>query len=243
MAECGICLDQLKTPVSIPCGHIHCEKCLREYIGAGADALKSTCPTCRKPFHIASPDFAFVPKKYHDFILPSVRKIYMDVSSLASLTEEVEILTSRLQTVARDKTALIERCQRYKDAIDEIAGREDLARTEAEDARNEAAEIKRKYESLKKKYWESQPRDPPHLSASHNLSRRSSQNFEIPRESTPKVQDVAVNLNFITPDQPRPKRGLPKSRLSRRQDFAEPPPQFVKRQRTGRNSDVDSSSS
>ncbi|KIK92532.1 hypothetical protein PAXRUDRAFT_829865 [Paxillus rubicundulus Ve08.2h10] len=54
MTECGICLDAMKTPVSIPCGHVHCQKCLREHIGSGADALKSTCPTCRNPFYIGS---------------------------------------------------------------------------------------------------------------------------------------------------------------------------------------------
>lgn len=68
MADCGICLEPLKKPTSIPCGkdephrskcidsdtrigHIHCEKCLRSHILSGEDAFTSTCPTCRQTFY------------------------------------------------------------------------------------------------------------------------------------------------------------------------------------------------
>ncbi|KAF9224052.1 hypothetical protein BS17DRAFT_780395 [Gyrodon lividus] len=247
MPDCGICLDPLKTPVSIPCGHVHCEKCLRVYIGSGADALKSTCPTCRKPFHIATPDFAFVPQKYHDFILPSVRKIYMDIPSVTTLTREVEVLTHRLECLARDKEDLLERCERYRYALEGTAAQKDAALEQAEETRREAADMRKKYESLKKKHRENQSRDnASSLSSPQSLGRRSSQNFDISRDCLPKVEDLPVSFNAVAPNQPRPKRALPKSRLSysvRHEDehFAEPPPQFVKRQRTIRNSDFDSS--
>ncbi|KAF8839019.1 hypothetical protein BDN67DRAFT_1003970 [Paxillus ammoniavirescens] len=245
MPECGICLDALKTPVSIPCGHVHCQKCLRAHIGSGADALKSTCPTCRNPFYIATPDFAFVPKKYHDFILPSVRKIYMDISSVTALRQEVEGFTHRLERLAKEKEDLLEQNDRYSYALEEIAAQRDAALEEAEEARREAADIRKKYESLKKKHSESQSRDNASSVSysSQNLNRRSSQNLDNARDRLPKVEDISVSLESMTPDQPRPKRALPKSRLShsvrhRDEHFAEPPPQFVKRQRTSRHSDI-----
>lgn len=63
-------------------------------------------------------------------------------------------------------------------------------------------------------------------------------------EIHPKVEEHPVSLRLLIPDPPpRPKRALPKSRLSntmRRKD--EQASQFVKRQRTHRYSDVGSSS-
>lgn len=78
---------------------------------------------------------------------------------------------------------------------------------------------------------------------SQSLSRRSSQNFDTSRDILPKVEEHPVSLHDLNPNPPRPKRALPKSRLSnnmRRKD--EPPPQIIKRQRTHRHSNTGSSS-
>ncbi|XP_056148743.1 E3 ubiquitin/ISG15 ligase TRIM25-like isoform X2 [Lampris incognitus] len=48
--NCSVCLDVLKDPVTIPCGHTYCSECIRrywdqdEYIGVYA------CPQCRQTF-------------------------------------------------------------------------------------------------------------------------------------------------------------------------------------------------
>lgn len=79
--------------------------------------------------------------------------------------------------------------------------------------------------------------------SSQSLSRRSSQNFDASREIFPKVEEHPVSLQDLNPNPPRPKRALPKGRLSnttRRKD--DPASQIVKRQRTLRHSDVGSSS-
>ena len=47
---CIICLEDAKDPVAIPCGHIHCEKCLIQCIEACDNAIECPCPTCRAPF-------------------------------------------------------------------------------------------------------------------------------------------------------------------------------------------------
>ncbi|KAI0765979.1 hypothetical protein BC629DRAFT_901035 [Irpex lacteus] len=49
---CTICLDDVKSPVSIPCGHLHCEGCLVQYVEQNDDATEAPCPTCRAPFCI-----------------------------------------------------------------------------------------------------------------------------------------------------------------------------------------------
>ncbi|KAG2042725.1 hypothetical protein BDR03DRAFT_996920 [Suillus americanus] len=152
MAECGICLEDIKKPVCIPCGHVHCEKCLRAHINSGNDALKSSCPSCRSIFHIAMPDLSFVPKKYHDFMAPSVRKLYLDIASSAPLLAENEKLKTRVAELSRDKNALMEKCEARMAACRQYAADERDARLEAKAAQEATDRLQAKYDALEREF-------------------------------------------------------------------------------------------
>ncbi|XP_041077913.1 tripartite motif-containing protein 65-like isoform X1 [Polyodon spathula] len=49
--DCAICLDLYRTPVTIPCGHNFCMKCISEHWDkAIKEEKESACPQCRRSF-------------------------------------------------------------------------------------------------------------------------------------------------------------------------------------------------
>jgi len=199
---CSICLEQLKLPVVIPCGHVHCEKCLTSHIQSGKDAIHSHCPTCRTVFNIAIPDWRYVPKKYHEFMIPSVRKVYIEIPSQAGLKNQIALLESRVKSLENDKLLLMTKCESNMAASVTHQEGEKKARIDVEKVKKEVVNLKRKYDVLKGKYNDLKPREQTlnSHSSSHSLD----------------IEENSLNSNEIRDGRlaSRPKRPLP-SRATR----------------------------
>ncbi|KAG2125321.1 hypothetical protein DEU56DRAFT_825698 [Suillus clintonianus] len=248
MAECGICLEDIKKPVCIPCGHVHCEKCLRAHINSGNDALKSSCPSCRSVFHIAMPDLSFVPKKYHDFMAPSVRKLYLDITSPAPLIAEIEQLKTRVAALSRDRDALMERCEAHMAASRQYAANEKDARLEAQAARDATNRLRMKYDALEAEFLDhstlsqaspdGRKRKGRESVESSRLSFHEAQHPSFVFKSDVKLEELPDEIDFVPS---RLKRALPRSSVassSQLEQPHDPPPRFIKRQRRARHSDM-----
>jgi len=142
-ASCSICLDQLNVSVSIPCGHIFCEKCLLDYIETSPDAHKATCPTCRSTFSLVGPNLSTIPKKYHEFILPPTRRVYFDVSNKTNYKLRISELEKQVADMERAQALLRERCDQSMATTRIHAVGQANAMKEAEGARNGMAELRK----------------------------------------------------------------------------------------------------
>ncbi|KAF9785073.1 hypothetical protein BJ322DRAFT_980647, partial [Thelephora terrestris] len=158
---CGICLDDLKSPVSTPCGHLHCKKCMYEHVKSSTDAIRSTCPTCRSPFYTVTLDPTFVPAKYQPFIIPTIRKIYLNTDpggtsaasrqlqeQLTAVKKENEDLVSKLKGRDRDVKLLMAKCESTMAAATAHARGERDTRLENKRLRQEMGQLAEQYRAL-----------------------------------------------------------------------------------------------
>ena len=89
-----------------------------------------------------------VPKKYHAFISPPLRRVFLgdsDDSSrevIAKLNAEVAVLKARVGSLKRDKGLLMDRCEAAQCALTRLTSDERAARLERDEARENARVVK-----------------------------------------------------------------------------------------------------
>ncbi|KAL0954010.1 hypothetical protein HGRIS_005166 [Hohenbuehelia grisea] len=78
-ASCSICIDRLKSPIALPCGHVYCHECILSTIQqVTPHTTRHNCPTCRSPYSTVNIDPSFVPAHLRQYITPGIRRLYME---------------------------------------------------------------------------------------------------------------------------------------------------------------------
>lgn len=109
---------------------------------------------------LAQPDLRFIPTKYHKFVMPSVRRVYLeagpqDASSSSStdpnteLKEYIATLEARVSSLTRDKSLLMDRCEMTLSASGHHAQKERVARLQSDTFRMEVDSLKRQLRASK----------------------------------------------------------------------------------------------
>jgi len=81
---------------------------------------------------------SIVPKKYHAFISPPLRRVFLgdsDGEVIEKLNAEVAVLKARVGSLQRDKGLLMDRCESAQSALTRLTSDERAARLERDEAR------------------------------------------------------------------------------------------------------------
>ncbi|KAF8273051.1 hypothetical protein EI94DRAFT_1564765 [Lactarius quietus] len=167
MSTCAICLDTLKSPVALPCGHVYCHGCISEAISttASPSSTITCCPTCREPVSTVTPNPLLIPQHLRPYIIPPFRRLYLNAStpspsdpsssSSSSSADEVERITARLHM---ENAILRQSCHAWRARANAhvaahvgLSTLARLAQDQARSLRDERDELSRKYDALKRK--------------------------------------------------------------------------------------------
>ncbi|KAE9397773.1 hypothetical protein BT96DRAFT_61251 [Gymnopus androsaceus JB14] len=85
MPTCNICIDTLKEPVSLPCGHVFCAACIVRAVNTiKPPTTIQPCPTCRTMYSIVHVDPSMVPHSIRPHVVPSIRRLYLEEANTQS---------------------------------------------------------------------------------------------------------------------------------------------------------------
>jgi hypothetical protein len=92
MASCRICLEDMKKPAALPCGHIFCSDCIVKTIQAVKPYTHlQPCPICRTLYNIAPINLNVVPANLRPFLTPSIRRVYIDPPSTSQENDTADV--------------------------------------------------------------------------------------------------------------------------------------------------------
>ncbi|KAF9466159.1 hypothetical protein BDZ94DRAFT_1252248 [Collybia nuda] len=253
--KCSICLSAFREPVSIPCGHVYCTKCLADHVNTSGneEATSSTCPTCRTSFKTVTPDLTYLPKKYHQYIVPGVRRVYLEAPG-PDLRKQLTKAEAKIRKLEKDQEILLVQCEQHMSAAHAHAEGELRSRTKAKDLEAELQQmttylaeattqindleadskfVRSKYEKLKVKYRElvADWMGPDRSESNSTMKRRKSHSVIDSSEFSlyQHASSSSMDRRIIRP-LPRP-RGEQITTPVARASAVSPPPVRSKRQR------------
>lgn len=145
-------------------------------------------------------DPTFVPEKYHPFVIPALRRVYLNTDpsrtsatsrqlqeQLTALKKENEDLTSKLKGRDRDMRLLMTKCESSIAAATAHAKGERDARLESERLRHEMNQLVERYRTLQVRFSERE----------HQTGEDEGKPIDDPRQSRPRRQSrsVAMRMN------------------------------------------------
>jgi len=155
MALCVICIDTLKSPMSLPCGHVYCHECILSKIESDITHPSiHRCPSCRNSYSITNIDPNAVPGHLRNSVLPALRRIYLDENQDApSPPVQAEAEVSKLRAENAILRAYCDTWRRRADLHSAVVyGVAKVARGQIFSMRVEHEQLEQKYQNLKRKY-------------------------------------------------------------------------------------------
>ncbi|KAJ3743670.1 hypothetical protein DFH05DRAFT_1421484 [Lentinula detonsa] len=161
MPVCNICIDELKEPVCLPCGHVFCGTCIVRTVNSIKPATSfQPCPTCRTLYSIISVDPSTIPPPIRPHLVPSIRRLYLgeaDVKPLASTTIPSAAVSECGRLAAENKTLRVNcavwkrRAELHAAATLGLLNLARLARDCNQHLKNEKDDLQRQCNLLKRK--------------------------------------------------------------------------------------------